>query len=304
MQPDPDATALVFSVMRFSAHDGPGIRTTVFFKGCPLSCRWCHNPEGRSFLPDRIYFEERCRRCLDCAAACPQHAIGEIEGTLHTSAACALCGVCAEACMAEARQIAGRRYTLKALIAEVERDLIFFEDSGGGVTLSGGEPTAQPVFAASFLNECRHRGIHTTIETCGFAQPDEFRSVALLADLVLFDLKLVDSARHRQYTGVPNQPILRNLEDLLVRRRPLTVRIPVIPGINDTPADLADFAAYLEKIRPAAVELLPYHAIGAAKYRRLGLPYQMNGARPPEAPDLCRLRDVLLRAGLNVTVGG
>src|SRR5262249_55054265 len=152
--------------------DGPGIRTTVFFKGCPLSCWWCHNPESQSFLPERLYFEERCRHCLDCAAVCPQQAIHEIDGVISTSDACNLCGRCAEACVAEARQIAGRRYTLGELMAEIERDLIFFEDSGGGVTLSGGEPAAQPAFAAAVLSACHEHGVRTAIETCGFAQPE------------------------------------------------------------------------------------------------------------------------------------
>ncbi|MGA2147877.1 MAG: glycyl-radical enzyme activating protein [Bryobacteraceae bacterium] len=289
--------------MRFATHDGPGIRTSVFFKGCPLSCWWCHNPESQRFSPDRLYFEERCRHCLDCAAECPQGAIHEVDGALCTSDACSLCGHCAETCMAEARQIVGRRYRLSELLAEVERDLVFFDDSGGGVTLTGGEPVSQPAFAAAFLEACRRRGIRTALETCGFAQPDTFRRVALLADLVLFDLKQVDNEKHRLYTGVPNEPILSNLEDLVERGQAVTVRIPVVPGINDTAADVAGFAAYLGKIHAPAVELLPYHSIGEGKYRRLGLPYKLNGTPQPAAADLAHFRDALTRAGLNVTVG-
>src|ERR1022692_2429246 len=205
-------TAFVFNIMRFATHDGPGIRTVVFFKGCPLSCWWCHNPESQSFQPDRLYFAERCRHCLECAAICPEHAISEVDGVVYTSAACTLCGTCTTVCMAEARQIAGRRYTVEELtagrryaveelIAEVEKDVVFFDESGGGVTLSGGEPLSQPVFVASFLAACQERGISTTLEPCGFAQPDVFRQAARQADLVLFDLKLVDMAKHRQYTG-------------------------------------------------------------------------------------------------------
>jgi len=305
MDAQTDVSALIFNVMRFAAHDGPGIRTTIFFKGCPLSCWWCHNPESQSFQPERLWFEERCRHCLDCAAACPQGAICEKDGIVTTSdEACTLCGACLDACMAEARQIAGRRYTVHELVAEVERDLVFFDDSAGGVTLSGGEPAAQPAFASAFLTACREHGIPTAIETCGFAKPEPFLRVALLADLVLFDLKLVDSIKHRRYTGAPNHQILANLEDLVARGRPLMVRIPVVPGINDTPSDIVDFAAYLGRVRPNAVELLPYHKIGESKYRRLGMPFRMNGTPQPAAADLARFRQALERAGLNVTVGG
>jgi pyruvate formate lyase activating enzyme len=297
-------TAFVFNIMRFATHDGPGIRTVVFFKGCPLSCWWCHNPESQSFLPDRLYFTERCRHCLECAAICPEHAITEVGGVVYTSAACTLCGTCTTVCMAEARQIAGQRYTLDELIAEVEKDVVFFDESGGGVTLSGGEPLSQPVFVTSFLAACRERGISTALETCGFAQPAIFRQAACQAGLVLFDLKCVDPAKHLEYTGVSNDLILRNLEQLVADRRPLTVRIPVIPGVNDSTEDIGGFVEYLSRLRPPAIELLPYHRIGADKYRRLGLPYKLPDTPQPAAADLAPFRDALTHAGLNVTLRG
>jgi pyruvate formate lyase activating enzyme len=298
------STAVVFNIMRFSTQDGPGIRTTVFFKGCPLSCWWCHNPESQRLQPELLYLEERCRHCGDCVAACPQHAIEQVDGAVRTSGVCRRCGQCTEVCQAEARQIAGRRMTVGELVAEIEKDLVFFEESGGGVTLSGGEPLAQPRFVAALLGACRDRGIRTVLDTCGYAPPSVFLAVALLANLVLFDLKLMDPLKHKQYTGVSNRRILANLEELVARGRPVTVRIPVLPGINDADDDIRQFARYLAELPVAQVELLPYHHIGAGKYQRLGLTYRLGHAPQPTAADLARFRDALTHAGLNVRVRG
>jgi pyruvate formate lyase activating enzyme len=297
-------TGTVFNIMRFSTQDGPGIRTTVFLKGCPLACDWCHNPESQSLQPVPMYFAERCRHCGDCLAACPQHAIEEAGGVLRTSGRCRHCGTCADVCHAEARQLAGKRTTVDELIAEIEKDLIFFDESGGGVTLSGGEPLAQPRFVSALLRACRDRGVSSVLETCGYAAQPAFLGVALLADMVYFDLKLMDPERHRRHTGVANGPILRNLEQLVVRGRPVTVRIPVVPGINDDASGIERFADYLAGLSIARVELLPYHQTGIDKYRRLAQPYKLAGTPPPAAVDLERFRNTLASAGLNVTVGG
>jgi pyruvate formate lyase activating enzyme len=302
-----ELTAMVFNIMRFATHDGPGIRTAVFFKGCPLSCHWCHNPESQSFRPEVLYFEERCRHCGECVAECPEHAIVQTDDEKPSSLlrdVCRRCGHCAEVCQAEARRLAGKRVGLDEVLREIEKDLIFFEESGGGVTLSGGEPLAQPRFAAALLQACRERGIHTAIETCGYARPETFRSVALLADLVLFDVKLMTAAAHREYTGLSNTGILQNLEELLAQGRAVTVRIPLVPGINDTAEEVDRFARYLGRFRGCRVELLPYHRIGAAKYARLGRTYRLEDTPEPLAGEIERVGDELRRAGLNVTVGG
>ncbi len=243
---------MVYDIMRFAIHDGPGIRTAVFFKGCPLDCSWCHNPESQGYQPRPVYLEERCRHCGDCVAICPQDAIQSVDGSPSTDLArCTRCGTCVEQCGAGAREICGRRVAVDELISEIERDVVFFDDSHGGVTLSGGEPLAQPGFAAALLLACRKRRIHTAMETCGFAHPLIFQTVAHEADLVLFDLKLLDRDRHRRYTGVFNDSILRNLEALAATRRRFVVRIPVIPGVNDSHHDAAGFARYLSRIHAA-----------------------------------------------------
>ena len=297
-------TGAIFNIMRFSTQDGPGIRTTVFFKGCPLACAWCHNPESQTLHPIPMYFAARCRHCGECLAACPHHAIEARDGAMHTTAACRYCGTCASVCAAEARQLAGRTIALDDLLAEIERDAVFFDESGGGVTLSGGEPLAQPRFASALLTACRKRGIATALETCGYAPLAVFLEVALPADAVLFDLKLMDPEKHRRYTGVSNHPILRNLEQLVRWRHPVTVRIPVVPGINDDGESIHSFASYLAGLPVRSVELLPYHQVGVEKYRRLGRPYPLAGTPAPAASEIERFRDTLSEAGLHVTVGG
>jgi len=298
-------TAFIFDIMRFATHDGPGIRTAVFFKGCPLACPWCHNPESQRYGPDLMYFEERCRQCGDCAPACPEHAIERVDGMPRTSLdACRRCGQCIERCPAEARRIAGRRIALGDLIAEIEKDMVFFEESGGGVTLSGGEPLSQPRFVGALLHACRERGIRTALETCGFAPAGQFLEAALLADLVLFDLKLMDAALHKRFTGVSNARILANLEALAARGRAVTVRIPVVPGVNDGEEETRRFAQCLAGLRIARVELLPYHRIGAEKYKRLGMAYGFEDTPQPARAELDRFAGRLAQAGLQVKIGG
>ncbi len=200
--------------------------------------------------------------------------------------------------------MAGRRVTVVELLAEIEKDLVFYEESGGGVTLSGGEPAAQPRFVEAFLRSCREHGIHTVLETCGFAHPETFRRVAMDADAVLFDLKLVSDSSHRAQTGVSNARILQNLEELWENGRAVIVRIPVIPGINDGAAETEAFAGYLARFPGCNVELLPYHRTGAPKYARLGRTYRLPDTPEPAADVLGRMRDRLAGAGLQVTIGG
>lgn len=295
---------MVFNVMRFSVHDGPGIRTTVFLKGCPLHCAWCHNPEGQSSEPRLMLFEERCRRCGDCVPVCPNHGIGDPSDGLHVPDGCDACGTCVEVCVAGAREIVGRRVAVAELVEEIETDAVFFEQSGGGVTLSGGEPVAQAAFAEAFLAACRARGIHTALDTCGLASREVFARVSAQADLVLYDLKLMGSDAHRRFTGAGNDTILRNLEALAASGKATIVRFPMIPGVNDGVEELTAMAGFLRRIGLDRVDLLPWHSIGSEKYKRLGLACPTTGFAAPTAESVEAAAGALRRAGLAVEIGG
>ena len=293
------AAGRVFNVQRFSVHDGPGIRTTVFLKGCPARCPWCHNPESQSFAPEVLVVETRCIACGSCARVCPQGAPPA------GSPLCTACGACVEACPAGARQLAGRETTVEELTKEILRDRLFYDESGGGVTFSGGEPLAQPEFLAALLSACREASLHRAVDTCGFAPRERLLPLVPLVDLFLFDVKLVDDARHRALTGLPAGPILENLRSLTAAGARLWIRVPVIPGHTDGEADVAATAALLAGLPGIEkVCLLPYHATAARKTARLGRSYPLGELAPPAASDLETLAAVFRRRGLPVQIGG
>ena len=309
--PNRTATArtngVVFDIQRFAIHDGPGIRTLVFLKGCPLRCWWCQNPEGLSIARSLWYFEYRCIQSRKCVAACPPEALSfGGNGLVVKRAACNGCEMCAEVCPSGALSIAGREIDEEELIREIERDILLFDNSGGGVTFSGGEPLFQPAFLRESLIQCRERGIHTALETSGFAPPETFGSVIDHVDLFLFDLKLLADADHKKYTGVSNTVIKRNLMTLIAgnRGKDVILRFPVITGITDTEKnieELLSFACGLDGIR--GVDLLPYHDV-SEKYRRLGLSYKMNTHTAPSEETLKHIKARLEGIGLAVKVGG
>lgn len=288
---------IIYNIQRFSLHDGPGIRTTVFLKGCPLRCAWCHNPESQRIRPQLSLFESRCLRCGQCFALCPCHQLADGAHTVDFQA-CTACGRCVDGCAAGALEILGRETTAAEAAEEALRDLPFYQTSGGGVTLSGGEPTMQADFAAELLARVRAAGVHTALETCGHAPWASFGKLLPHLDMILYDVKQMDGDKHKAYTGVDNGLILDNLRRLCSRdvQAEIVVRTPVIPGYNDQPenfAALADFLKGMERI--PRVELLPYNELAGSKYPRLGMTYSPGEVReedgtPPDA--LCALLTV------------
>ena len=295
-----DASGVVFHIMRFSVHDGPGMRTAVFLKGCPLSCWWCHNPESQDFEPEVMYSIDQCSLCGECMAACPQHAIQRTAGHMTVNGSCVRCAACVETCGREARHVAGKTMTAAEVISKIVRDVIFFDQSGGGVTFTGGEPLSQPEFLEALLRGCRERRIHTAIETCGAAPRETLLRTAALADLVLYDVKLINERRHRQYTGAGNRNVLENLRALMAAHRAVIVRVPVVPGINDSAEDRRELREFLVEAAPGQVELLPYHGTGAEKYRRLRREYRMEGTPTPGDAAMAQFTAELRAAGVAV----
>jgi len=298
----------IFDIKRFAVHDGPGVRTTVFLKGCPLHCLWCHNPEGIGPGPDLLARPARCARCYSCIPACPRRAIskGPKNGPVVVDRKkCDLCGACAEACMYDALVMAGREVTVAQVAAEVARDRVFYERSGGGVTLSGGEPLAQPAFCRELLAECHGRGFPTALDTSGLAAWETLRSAAEIADLVLYDVKLLDDRRHREVTGVSNALILANLKKLAALDKEIAVRIPLMAGVNDGPPDIRDTIGFLKALPSVkTVGLLRYHKGGQEKYRNLGREDEFRIFEPPSEARLAEIRQAFLAAGFKVRIGG
>lgn len=261
-------------MQRFSIHDGPGIRTTVFLKGCPLSCAWCHNPESQHPLPEVMVRAERCQGCGACVRACV-HGSAIINQAKRQPTHCLACGECVAVCTPGALELVGRTQTVEQVMQEVMKDELFYDESGGGVSFSGGEPLLQADFLGGLLLASRRQGLHTAVDTCGHAPWDVLAKLAPLVDLFLFDLKLMDEERHIQYTGQSNQLILQNLQRLTQLHRQVEVRLPIIPGINDEQANLATVANYLRTLPILGVKLLPYHTYGTAKYAHLGKTYSL-----------------------------
>jgi pyruvate formate lyase activating enzyme len=301
-------TGTIFDIKKFAIHDGPGIRTTVFFQGCPLSCWWCHNPESQSHSPVLLYRANRCVMCATCVETCPQNGIkitrsadGNIAATDRTK--CDVCGECAEVCYHGAREVSGREMTVEDVLAEIERDVPFYDQSGGGVTFSGGEPLLQRRFLIELLRECKLREINTAVDTSGFAAWDTINQIRANVDLFLYDLKVIDDDRHKNFTGVSNKLILQNLNRLAWSGSQIEIRIPLIPEINDDAENLEGTAAFLADLpNISGVELMAYHHIAEAKYQSLGMEYYLKGTSPPTTNTMLTAAQYFEDVGLKVKI--
>ena len=267
----------VFDIKRYAIHDGPGIRTTVFFKGCPLRCRWCHNPESWLFTPQHGLRAARCVGCRKCIEVCPAGAISIVDDRPVTdSKKCKLSDKCIEVCPAGAREIIGREMQIGEVVAEIERDRVFYDESGGGATFSGGEPLSQPNFLAELLKRCRAKDIHTAVDTTCYAEPDIIKRISQNTDLFLCDIKHMDSKVHKQFTGVGNEIILANITWLASSDSEIVIRLPLIPGFNDGEANITATAEFVDSLGALdCIDILPYNPGGIEKASRLTGDYEM-----------------------------
>jgi len=298
---------LIFDIKRYAINDGPGIRVAIFLKGCPLNCRWCHNPESISPKVQKLFSREKCIGCGACVSACPQRACTPTaEGVATDLDRCRLCGACAEVCPTRASELSGQRETLDTLLGIIEKERVFFDQSGGGVTFSGGEPLQQADVLLPLLQACGERNIHRAIDTSGLCKTDTLLEIAQHSDLFLYDLKLMDHDRHKEWTGVGNALILSNLQTLAANGARIQIRLPLIVGVNADDANLEASASFISQLEgeKKQVALLPFHDIASTKDAKLGQTRNLAPLGEPTPEDIARARTIFSRHGLTTTLGG
>lgn len=304
---------IITHIQRYSIHDGPGIRTVVFFKGCPLTCLWCCNPETQSFKPELEFIKSLCQHCGQCVKICPENAVNTDlfcpESEKIDRQKCTICGKCVSVCPSTALKIIGEEMDTEAVLAVIKKDGAFYRRSGGGITLSGGEPLSQPKFAQHLLKKCHDLNIHTAVETCGLAVQSVFEQVLPFTDLFLFDIKHLDPQNHQRLTGVSNELILSNLRWLHEKSAHVILRLPLVPGLNMDTENLHSLAELVDELGIEEVNLIPFHQMGKDKYSHLGKNYQLSGQidlRLDEEgkKNLLSAQEFLKSEKVDVTIGG
>lgn len=300
-------TPLIFDIKRYAINDGPGIRIAVYFKGCPLRCAWCHNPESQSAAVQKLYTASKCIGAQDCIEVCPEDALDLTpDGIVTNAEKCTLCGLCADACPTKAIEMSGKLYDPEELMQIIERERIHMEHSGGGVTFSGGEPLLHPDFLLQMLKMCGEKGLHRAVDTCGHVSAKTLLEVAQHTDLFLYDLKLMDPLQHKKWTGKDNRLILENLQKLAERGANINIRIPLIRNVNTDQEEIrkmADFIASLPGKKPL-VSILPYHNIAAHKYNKLGEEYNEYNMDIPTDNEITQILNIFQIHGIEAEVGG
>lgn len=295
----------IINIQKYSVHDGPGIRTTTFFKGCPLRCWWCHNPETHLKRHEIMFFEDRCTTCGRCVENCPSKAIEIKDSHIVTdNDKCTLCGRCTDVCLNEAKEFVGSNITASDLMKELLKDQMFYEQSNGGVTFSGGEPMLYADFLNEVLTRCKRVGLHTAIETSGYAPWEEFGKIIDKVDLFLYDLKIMDNEKHKKYIGADNKLILDNLTKICEENSNVIIRMPIIAGINDNCHHIEEVIKYISNLNIIEVNLLPYHKMGMDKYKRVNKTYQLTGNEVPTNEKMNEFAEMFKKAGIKVKIGG
>lgn len=297
---------LILDIKRFSIHDGPGIRTVVFLKGCPLRCIWCSTPDGQNMFPELEYFSYKCTKCGRCIVACPKKAIIQLNDKIVTLRyKCTLCGKCVEKCLSGARKIVGREMTVREVLNEVEKDMIFYSSSGGGITLSGGDPIMQPEFSAAILKMCKEKGINTCIETSAYGDWGVLAKILAYTDFLYVDIKHIDPLKHKKFTGRSNRKVLKNIRNISKNfYMPVVIRVPIVPGYTDDIENIKGIALFISRLRKDfKMELLPYHRLGIYRYEALSRPYLLRDLMPPSHDHMKALKEVVESYGIEAIIG-
>jgi pyruvate formate lyase activating enzyme len=298
---------LIFDIKRYAINDGPGIRLVIFFKGCNLNCKWCHNPESISRNAEKMYSPAKCILCSTCVEVCSENALNlGIDGITMDTVLCNLCGKCADACPSKAIEMSGKAMSVSEIMDIIEKEKIFFDQSGGGVTFSGGEPLVHPEILIELLDECSKRGIHRTVDTAGHVSTETLLEIAKRTDLFLYDLKMMDSGLHKQWTGAGNEKILHNLKVLAETEANIIIRIPMISGINDTVENIRMTAGFLSTLAGGKKEinLLPYHKIARTKYMKLGRQDAFELFSGPDDETMKKVIEIFSEYGIKASTGG